>query len=329
MTAINVFIDSGRAHLFTDTGQYEAVTLRLDHLAPKAWPLAKYNAVLAWSGPADAPHHLLEAIERAGYRDYSSLFNGFSSLVSNLGVIGGYTAFLVDPKLGIAVEETGKMHVLTPGSFLKSLSSPLSLDPDDVKGSAVALMESQRASGVVFGRCLYYLIEQGRITVEELHDWGDRPPNIGAVATVAAKIGDLQVTTLKLADGAVTTTSTDTPASVSLNGGTTSTASVTILSVPAGAIVELSTSVQITNGGGNPSGSYAMVMYRNGVEIRSKSVYTLSGTGPSYEIEINRPDIVPSAGNVTYSVTLSSNYSSSPGNDVTSGFLLVSSYARK
>jgi len=201
VTAINVLITHREAHLFADTGHYDESTKGLNHLAPKVFPLPNKGCLLAWSGPSFLGPVLAEMCARC----IDNLFEALPSLAMQLGVLQGFSAILVAPGKGVAVEEGGVVHRLTPGSVVKTISTLSQLDPEDLRGSGIRLMEAQRqSSGVVFGQCQYYRLSETECTMEVLYDWSDKPAPLIKVDTLAAKIQNLAVDVINVAANAVT-----------------------------------------------------------------------------------------------------------------------------
>ncbi|MBZ9808120.1 hypothetical protein [Mesorhizobium sp. ESP-6-2] len=205
MTAINVFVDQDATHLFADTGHYNSDTGRLDHLADKVFPLPVQQALLAWSGPSVIGPRIADLCRRSNAKSIGELAEIAPGLIASLRLIGRFSAIIVGAGGGIAIEEGGRVHHLSPGSVVRSIGAENRLDPDDLPASAVRLMEEQRqSSGVVFGQCQHWLLRPGHCQMQVLHDWQDRPSLIRGASSTAAKIANLTVEKLNVAPNAVT-----------------------------------------------------------------------------------------------------------------------------
>ncbi|TPL42627.1 MULTISPECIES: hypothetical protein [unclassified Mesorhizobium] len=207
MTAINVLVGYSETHLFADTGHYNQATKKLDHLAPKVFPLPNHQALLAWSGPSAFGPVLAELCRGSP----EPLMIALPRMIAGLGILAKFSAIVVGAGWGIAVEEGGKVHHLAPGSVVRSITAENQLDPSDLRGSGVRLMEEQRqSSGVVFGECQYWHLTSQQCTMQVLHDWRDRPSLIRGALSTAAKIANLTVDKLNVAPNAVTKIATGT-----------------------------------------------------------------------------------------------------------------------
>ncbi|TPN04538.1 hypothetical protein [Mesorhizobium sp. B2-1-2] len=268
MTAINVFIDHNASHLFADTGHYNNATGQLDHLADKVFPLPEQQALLAWSGPSALGPRIADLLRRSGARSIQDLVAIAPGLIANLRLLAGFSAIVVGAGQGIAIEEGGRVHHLTPGSVIRTISAANQLDPDDLQASAVRLMEEQRqSSGVVFGRCQHWLIRPTHCQMQVLHDWNDRPALIKGASSLAAKIQDLTVDKINIAPNAVT----------KLAAGTTTIVSGSDGSYPN--IIWVVADCTYNGTAGGSAGFVRVTLRRTGSIVVGQVVYGWSGVG--------------------------------------------------
>lgn len=174
MTALNVLLAADEVHFFTDGGNYDRDTLEFLHLGSKLCYLPQYDAVLAWSGPSALGSTLLPTVERSGCEGLWGLCAVLPDLVRGLGVLDRHSVVLAGVAglaIGVAVEEDGREASLRPGSYVVSLPSDAGFDPDDVRGSGLAMVRSQRMTGLVHGFCLHTVVGADRCSSEVLERW--------------------------------------------------------------------------------------------------------------------------------------------------------------
>lgn len=205
MTAINVVLLPGVAHVFADGGHYDGKVLR--RIGSKVYALPRLNAVLAWSGPSFDADCVLNAIARCRAASLPDLIDRLPAAVALMGWQHPFSAIVVGvymrEAMGVAVEEGGRVNNLSASSVIRTLSSPVKFDPTDIVGSGIAMMEDQRARHGVAAGFIEHIEIGERITARALRHWPDLVAG-GAGLTHAVKIGDLEVDTINFKPQSVT-----------------------------------------------------------------------------------------------------------------------------
>jgi len=193
-------------------------------------------------------------------------------------------------------------------------------------------------------------IQDAAITTAKIGDAQITAAKIGSAAITTAKIGDAAITSAKIADlsvgtgkianlavgtlqianNAVTVSGADAPPGGSIWSTGPKTATVVLTGLTAGGVAQIAASAEILNGGGNADAYYMMAVYRNGTLLSRQRLTSRAEQGGDYPLEVSYLDVVPSAGNVTYTVTISTNFSDSGGvAHIVSGFRMVAMFNKK
>ncbi len=206
MTAVNVLLTTDEVHVFSDGGHYDPAG-HIVRVGAKTFHLPRYDAVLAFSGPTGAIPEILRRIEEADLPSLRLLCSQASVLLAGAVPIGmAYSVIIAGVEdgatLGVALEERGRVHLLGPGSIVRSLCCDVAFDPFDIVGSGRRMMAQQRAEhGVVAGFCLHSCLSQGALSSHVLDRW----PLLMAKPSrpsFAAKIANLEVDTINIANNA-------------------------------------------------------------------------------------------------------------------------------
>lgn len=169
MTAINVYVREDESHIFSDGGNYRADTLELSHLGSKVLPLPGLVGALAWSGETALGFDLMRRVEPASP---GNLWDWSELVVRQLRrVTDKYSVVLVSPGLAIAVQEGGRIDQLRAGAYVKSVPTDADFDPEDVRGSGLAMMRDQRSSGIVHGYCQHTIVRADSLHSEIVERW--------------------------------------------------------------------------------------------------------------------------------------------------------------
>lgn len=222
MTAINLLCMPDAVHLFTDAGHF-LNDADLVALGGKAIPLPRWNAVAVFHGPSLGGPALAQLMEHGSGSWEETLTSAVAS-IERSGALGGrpFSAILAghdgQKPFGMAIEEHGKVHRLGIGSLIKALPCDASFDLADIESSGVRMMEEQRQRyGVVAGWCDYTRIgPRGVEGPRQLRRWSDVILS-GTGPMSSAKIGELEVDTIKIDYNAVTGVATGTSSVVASN----------------------------------------------------------------------------------------------------------------
>lgn len=219
MTAINVVLEPGRAHVFADGGHFSGKVLR--RIAVKTYPLAGFNAVLAWSGPSDDVSYVLDAVRLSGATSLPDLLAKIPVMIAGFGWKHPFSAIFVGvfagAAMGVTVEQEDKVQSLGVWSTVKALPSAVAFDPSDIVGSGIRMIEDQRGHhGIVAGFVQHVEVSQTGIEARILRRWPDLVAG-GQGGTHAAKIGDLQVDAINIKGAAITGAVTSTASGVNIN----------------------------------------------------------------------------------------------------------------
>lgn len=275
MTAVNVCLDSDGVHFFTDGGHFDG-SGALVQVGSKVMHLPRYDAALTLSGPSDALPRLLEAIERSNATDLSSLCEALPGMVERIiGAGVPYSVILAGIDLGVALEENGKAHRLGPGSVIRSPACHLHFDAEDIAGSGLAILERQKAEHrLVGGLGQHSIVRSGSFESRTVARW---PIELARQArSVAAKIDDLQVDTIHVANFAV-------------NGIVSGASAIFVpneLPQPIKIIASAVATYQATTGDSKFSAQCNVVKASNGQVIGSGTVAFAGATGGSTQTQI-------------------------------------------
>lgn len=211
MTAINVALLADEAHFFSDGGHYDSRTLELRSAGEKVFLLPGHRAAFGFSGPSrgGAALHAAMAGQRGSLVDLLGRFwEIVAGMINREAIRDPYAAILAGVDrgmaMGVAIEETGRMMPLRPGSVIKSIPSAVGFDPANMPESGLAMMMDQRLRHrVVSCFCQHTVVREKSASSKILHRWQDMPLFLSR-ETIGVKIADLTVDTLNIAPGAVT-----------------------------------------------------------------------------------------------------------------------------
>lgn len=312
MTAINVLLTESEVHVFSDGGHYDAAG-NIVRVGAKTMHLPRYDALVAFSGPSGAFPAIMRRLEETNCQSLSQLCAiAEVALAGSIPLRVPYSIIIAGVEngipIGVAIEENGTSHWLGVGSMVRSLECDERFDIADIIGSGRRMMEAQRrAHGVVAGFCLHTRLAEGALSNQVLDRWPIMMANPTPVS-FAAKIGDLQVDTINIANNAA----------LAVASGTTSISAPNPMAAPV-KVFAFGTA-QYRNTGSSGTVQFS-ILVRAATGNRILATYSFSRSGSSsggtffYDIPLTAIDLALYASE-TYSIETNS-FASSPGAGIT------------
>lgn len=312
MTAVNVLLTLDEVHVFSDGGHYDPAG-SVVRVGAKTFHLPRYDAVLAFSGPTGAIPEILRRIEEENISSLAALCSAAAVLLAGAVPIGmAYSVIIAGVEngvtLGIALEERGRLHMLGPGSMVRSLSCDVAFDPLDIVGSGRRMMAQQRVEhGVVAGFCLHSCLSRGALSSHVLDRW----PILMAKPSrpsLAAKIANLEVDTINIANNAALAVATG----------------VTVISAPnpmSAPVKVFAFGTAIYQNSGASGTVQFQILVRGATGNRILAVYSFSRSGSTggapwyFDIPLTAIDLAL-LGSETYTLETQS-FASAPGQGIT------------
>ncbi|RXH36643.1 hypothetical protein XH99_06665 [Bradyrhizobium nanningense] len=210
MTAINCLVTSDAVHLFTDAGQADPASMRLQAISSKVALLPEYNAVFAANGMTFVEQLFRSVIAQSRFDDFDALVSAFPEVIkraiesgTHYGmpavwpnceiILAGWSPRL-DVPAAFVFASYDKFIEKRVKQFIRPSISGLAFDPQDIERSGFALMCKQRDTHfpvedpneggfiksksmrrVVHGFCQHTVVTRDAISTRLLERWLDAP----------------------------------------------------------------------------------------------------------------------------------------------------------